>query len=327
MNVKIFSTVISLIFAVTAYAIPEMSVIAQDDENIINLYNKYYENDNIIQLNLKESFDEYSIYTFTEQMADYGKIVFSTDSEVKLDFSDLMESGGYDDSMFSVSSYFSEKYGIQSVTMNFFTLNHETNYNLATKINDEIKENYNLSSSFVCLDGKTTSGNNKIIWTDLYIKDEFGFKSPLSEELTKKQIEALNAEISENNLSAVIDTDTGKVTFTQSASEYEKFKFVLWIKEKYGYDVQTISDGVFHLPEYHTIILHYTDLQGDVNNDNKVNISDAVMMQRFILGYDTEDIYKDFEYICFNGKNADLVPDNRIDSFDLVLLRQQIIKK
>lgn len=288
---------------------------AQDENNIIELYSRYYENDSIIQLDLKESSTGYSVYTFFEQAEDYGKIVFSTGSQVALDFSDLTEIG-YDDSMFSVSSYFSEKYGTQSIDLNFSTLNHDLNYNIALEINEKIKEKYNLISSFVCLDGKKFSGNKKIIWTDLYVQDEFGFKSSLSEELTTKQIETINAEISENNMSAVIDVDTGKVIFADSVSEYEKFKFVLWIKEKYGFNVQTISDGIAYSSEYQTKVLHYTELQGDVNNDNKVNISDAVMLQRFLLGY-TEKVYG-------LGKNADLVPDNRIDSFDLVLLRQQI---
>lgn len=56
-------------------------------------------------------------------------------------------------------------------------------------------------------------------------------------------------------------------------------------------------------------------IDGDVNMDNTLSISDLVMLQRFILG----------DGSLINWKGADLCKDNIIDSFDLVLMRQLLI--
>ena len=56
---------------------------------------------------------------------------------------------------------------------------------------------------------------------------------------------------------------------------------------------------------------------GDCNNDGYVNIADAVMLQKFLLGTDG----------LTNWENADLYKDNRIDVFDMVLMRRMLIEK
>lgn len=55
--------------------------------------------------------------------------------------------------------------------------------------------------------------------------------------------------------------------------------------------------------------------EGDCNNDGYVNIADAVMLQRYLLGNGS----------LTNWKNADLCKDNRIDTFDMVLMRKLLI--
>ncbi|MDE5771761.1 MAG: leucine-rich repeat protein [Ruminococcus sp.] len=57
---------------------------------------------------------------------------------------------------------------------------------------------------------------------------------------------------------------------------------------------------------------------GDMNGDNSVNIADAVLLQKCILGSETltEEQFK----------SADMNSDGFVDSFDLVLLRRKVIE-
>lgn len=57
-------------------------------------------------------------------------------------------------------------------------------------------------------------------------------------------------------------------------------------------------------------------INGDCNDDGVINIADAVMLQRFLIGNST----------LTNWKNADLCKDERIDSFDMVLMRKLLIE-
>ncbi len=59
-------------------------------------------------------------------------------------------------------------------------------------------------------------------------------------------------------------------------------------------------------------------IPGDVNCDGDINIADAVSLQNFLLGR-TKTLG--------NWKNADLCKDNRIDVFDMVLMRRLLIEK
>lgn len=59
-------------------------------------------------------------------------------------------------------------------------------------------------------------------------------------------------------------------------------------------------------------------MAGDVNNDGTISIADAVSLQNFLLGR-TKTLG--------NWKNADLCKDNRIDVFDMVLMRRLLIEK
>lgn len=57
---------------------------------------------------------------------------------------------------------------------------------------------------------------------------------------------------------------------------------------------------------------------GDVNIDGTVSIADAVALQNYLLGR-TKTLT--------NWKNADLCKDDRIDVFDMVLMRKLLIEK
>ncbi len=60
------------------------------------------------------------------------------------------------------------------------------------------------------------------------------------------------------------------------------------------------------------------DLLGDCNLDGAVNIADAVMLQKWLLGESSK-------LTCW--RHADICKDNRIDVFDLCLLKRMIVEQ
>ena len=57
--------------------------------------------------------------------------------------------------------------------------------------------------------------------------------------------------------------------------------------------------------------------EGDVNNDGEFNISDVVLLQKWLLAVPDTHLA--------NWKAADLCDDNRLDVFDLCLMRRKLI--
>lgn len=58
---------------------------------------------------------------------------------------------------------------------------------------------------------------------------------------------------------------------------------------------------------------------GDVNNDGEFNVADAVMLHKWLLAVPNVRLA--------NWKNGDLCEDNRIDVFDLCLMKRVLIGK
>ncbi|MDE6034990.1 MAG: carbohydrate-binding protein [Ruminococcus sp.] len=58
------------------------------------------------------------------------------------------------------------------------------------------------------------------------------------------------------------------------------------------------------------------EITGDVNNDGIFNVSDAVILQKWLLGASDEIV---------NRKSADLHEDNKIDVFDLVIMKKLLV--
>ena len=57
---------------------------------------------------------------------------------------------------------------------------------------------------------------------------------------------------------------------------------------------------------------------GDVNNDGKFTIADAVLLQRWLLGADG--------IVLRDWRVADFCADNKIDMFDLIFMRQELLR-
>ncbi|MDE6787961.1 MAG: RICIN domain-containing protein [Ruminococcus sp.] len=58
-------------------------------------------------------------------------------------------------------------------------------------------------------------------------------------------------------------------------------------------------------------------VKGDINNDGFVNVSDAVLLSKYILGSGTLTVAQ--------AERADMNSDNRLDVFDMILIRQSLL--
>jgi hypothetical protein len=86
----------------------------------------------------------------------------------------------------------------------------------------------------------------------------------------------------------------------------------------YGYSGSTAEA---YAKKYNRQFIAYdtsNDTPGDVNCDGTVSIADIVSLQNFLLGR-TKTLG--------NWKNADLCKDNRLDAFDMILMRRLLIEK
>ncbi|MDE6501482.1 MAG: leucine-rich repeat protein [Ruminococcus sp.] len=66
-------------------------------------------------------------------------------------------------------------------------------------------------------------------------------------------------------------------------------------------------------------VIEKESVSGDVNNDGKFNIADAVMLQKYLLN--VPEIKLD------NWKSADLCGDGRLDVFDLCMMKKMLISE
>lgn len=164
----------------------------------------------------------------------------------------------------------------------------------------------------------------------------------------------LKANAIEKNIE--VDENTYKITAT--ASDLGQLNYIMWSRDRYRceieggtyiqefhdlcYDyvtvfldedstevsVKLIPTGRFRentevvvFGEYYlmaeTPVNHVTTI-GDINLDGRNNIADAVLLQRYLLGMD--------ELSLLEYNRADLYRDGLVDAFDMVLMRQKIIK-
>ncbi len=87
--------------------------------------------------------------------------------------------------------------------------------------------------------------------------------------------------------------------------------------ELYNSEYCITLDELPNLKEYPMAYDIIETLRGDINSDGKVNLSDLVLLNKFILA--TGDLTEK------QAKNADLSEDSRIDVFDSVILRRILL--
>ena len=84
----------------------------------------------------------------------------------------------------------------------------------------------------------------------------------------------------------------------------------------YGYKNSTAQNFAISQEKYGCTFIELKNLKGDANVDGEVNVADAVMLQKWLLGSGS----------LTNWKNVDLCEDGRIDVFDMVEMRKLIVK-
>lgn len=129
------------------------------------------------------------------------------------------------------------------------------------------------------------------------------------------------------NTSSQIDLNfrTIKMPIGDSIEEYlpkipEQYKgaFDGWYTSKSGGN-RINSNYEFNNNSPTTMLLyaHWKNVNGDANYDGEVNVADAVMLQKWLLGYG--------ELTCW--QNVDLYKDERIDVFDLCLMKRALLEQ
>ena len=113
--------------------------------------------------------------------------------------------------------------------MQFLAHDHNANYEAALKIKETIAQNHDIKSAYIEVGEKCVIRSNRTCWNDIRRIDEFGIESPLTEELTSKQVSDLNLNIAKNNYEASIDEHTGNVVFAEGVTEKEKLEFAVWL--------------------------------------------------------------------------------------------------
>lgn len=79
--------------------------------------------------------------------------------------------------------------------------------------------------------------------------------------------------------------------------------------------VESLGEGFVYNEGGYPLLKWEVPLKGDINMDGEINVADAVLLQKFILGNGT----------LKNWRVADLYADERIDVFDMVLMRKLLI--
>ena len=283
---------------------------------MLELYEKYYDDD-YESLYFEEATSEYSSYCVIQEMADVGFLSYYGDPDENINIADLRQISGYSEEELSLRCSYIERTENWSLRMQFLAHDHNANYEAALKIKETIAQNHDIKSAYIEVGEKCVIRSNRTCWNDIRRIDEFGIESPLTEELTSKQVSDLNLNIAKNNYEASIDEHTGNVVFAEGVTEKEKLEFAVWLKAKYGFYAYTYSaaaNAESISPERKE--LYYTDIKGDVNNDGLFNVSDLVMLQKYLLGNGT----------LTNWKNGNLCCDDRIDVFDLILVRREFLE-
>ncbi len=83
----------------------------------------------------------------------------------------------------------------------------------------------------------------------------------------------------------------------------------------YGYAGSTAQE---YAEKYGRTFVEISSMQGDVNNNGSFNVSDLVVIQKWLLNDGAQLV---------NWKNGDLNDDGVLDVFDLVLMRRLLVQQ
>ena len=137
-----------------------------------------------------------------------------------------------------------------------------------------------------------------------------------------KEIYAVNNEVKFN-----FDSDSGiwySVGVYKNGERYDSIwditdkTYVYKVTEPGEYSVYVTSRNSCGWTDSETVHFYViSKIQGDINNDGKLMVSDAVLLQKWLLGMSNTEIA--------NWKAADLCEDGKLDVFDMIEMRKLII--
>ncbi len=304
------------------------NLIGEEAPEYLDVFNSVFQI-NAERLFLEKSNDEYSVYAY-ETREKYDNLSFFVYVDSELDEfkdenfyntkSEYLKIMNIDDNGAEITKSLKEnkRYGYLYYIFNveFISDNHDNNYKASKKLIEYLNGKYELDNSYVSLDKRVITAKQKVIWSEMYTIDEFGYQVSLYDELTKKQIDTLNEEFKEKGYDVIIDTSTGLLSYGKKMTEFQKLMFADYFRKEHGYF--TIMSDVESLPSGNyldmKLKLQPSNIVGDIDNDDSVKINDLVLLNKWLLLPD--------EYLSFNSENADINKDGIIDIFDLVLLRR-----
>ncbi len=168
-------------------------------------------------------------------------------------------------------------------------------------------------TGYVTVEGESADYNISMVFNEDYPIDWFAFNvnghgadyasmSKTSDGYILESDNLKNVSVSANNKEV-----SAEVSFS---TDYNKVLIYEIDKNTIGVSVDTDNNGTYETR------LNTDLLRGDVNKDGKINISDAVSLQKYILGKGT----------LADWKSADICNDNKIDVFDVVAIRKLLIQ-
>lgn len=170
-------------------------------------------------------------------------------------------------------------------------------------------------TGYVEIDGEAANYNISMIFDDDHPTDWFAFNvngenaytvvmEKTNEGYVLKSDNLQNVRVEANNRNY-----TSEICFS---TDYNKV--LLYEIDVYTIGVAVDTDGN---GTYETIIFKSDkEVEGDINNDCQFNIADIVALQRWLLADGTR---------ITNWKSADLYEDNKLDVFDLVMMKRKLI--
>ena len=111
------------------------------------------------------------------------------------------------------------------------------------------------------------------------------------------------------------DKKTWKVIDTVDSALYSDSGLIP--STTYYYKIDFINRFYTVTSDIYSVTTEKSNKKGDINNDGSFNIADFVMLQRFILDSGT----------LINWENADVCEDDRIDVFDMILMRKLVVEE
>lgn len=216
---------------------------------------------------------------------------------------------------------------IVKTTFLFNSDNHGKNLSAFMKVKEEVEEKYPFKFwNFNTNDGGSVS-HQRFNWNEVYLIDEFGFETQISEEYTEKQVNALNEELKQKNYKVTCNPDTYEMIYDTSLTETEIIELAMKLYKEYGLYANITVPIEFwgKIQEDYTYLIgldisEITNVKGDLSGNGYAWKEDLRYYSNWILAkYPPEAVYAMFH----NINNADLNEDGVVDEFDVALLRQR----